>query len=150
MLWPGLDHWRRAAVVTLASALSACATATPGYIPPSEKPNNFSKMKSFESGHVGATGVYQPSAAERALDCKRLAGSMQIIISRLKDTPNRPQPSEAALTAQSALTVVRGPSATLDVNAETARERAKLTAFNGLLDEKKCKTLNLATELGKG
>jgi hypothetical protein len=136
-------------MLALTTVLTACAAATPGYVPPSAKSTVASKIKGFESGNIAATGVYEPSAAERALDCKRLTGSMHIIIARLKDAPNRPKPSDLALKAQSTMAVVRGPSASLDVNAENARERARLTAFNGLLADKKCKPLNLDAELGK-
>jgi hypothetical protein len=139
--------WRVAALVIVASGLGACAAATPGYVPPTDAKSGLARVKPFDSGTVSDAGVYVPSAAERQLDCKRLAGSMQIIISRLKDTANRPEVSPLAVQTQAAVTAVRGTKPVLEIPAETARERGRLVAFNGLLAEKKCKTINLDAEL---
>jgi predicted small lipoprotein YifL len=147
---PLINVLKRAMALAMVGLLAACAAATPGYVPPSDSKSPLDRAKAFESGSLSANGAYQVSAAERALDCRRLSGSMQIIIARLKDTPNRPQPSALAVSANAAVTTVRGGPRVLDVSTEIARERAKLTAFNGLLAEKKCKTMTLETELAPG
>lgn len=95
---------------------------------------------------MNAAGVYVPSVAERTLDCKKLTGSMRIIISRLSDSANRPQPSMTASAAQSVVAAVRSKPNVLDMTAEDKRERGRLIAYNGLLAEKKCQTLDLAKE----
>ena len=73
--------------------LASCA-AVPGYVPP---PLEGSREKSkfgtaLESGDVGAEGRYEMSATEKAMDCKRLTGSMQIGIARLRDPVGREEP----------------------------------------------------------
>jgi hypothetical protein len=103
-------------------------------------------MKNFDSGDVADNGQYQPSQAERDLDCKRLLGSMKIIISRLKDQTNRPQPSLVASAAQQTSKAVTGRPG-IDMTAEERRERARLVAYNKLLGEKKCQTLDIDAEL---
>jgi hypothetical protein len=135
-----------AASVLSAAVLCACAAAVPGYVPPTDNPSSFSKLKKFDAGDVTDAGVYQPSAAERDLDCRRLLGSMRIIISRLQDQPNRPRPGVLAATAQMTAKSVTGRPG-IDLSAEEQRERARLVAFNKLLGEKKCQTLDLDAEL---
>ena len=115
----------------------------------SGKGSALDRVKPFESGAVNPAGVYVPSPAERALDCKKLTGSMRIIITRQQDARNRPQPSMPAAAAQSVVSAMRGQPSPLDMNAEHVRERGRLTAYNALLAEKKCSTLDLAKELGQ-
>ena len=63
--------------------LTACAAAMPGYSPPPFKEK--SKMATpLESGDVRSDGNYEMSATEKAMDCKRLTGSMQIVMARLR------------------------------------------------------------------
>lgn len=140
---------RRPAVVLAAGLLSGCAAAMPGYTPPDDKPSPLSRITPFESGSMTQAGVYQPSEAERGLDCRKLTGSMHVIVARLKDAQNRIRPSGAASTMQSATTsTIGGSTAGLDIDAETQRERARLDAYNRLLAEKKCATMDIAAELG--
>lgn len=139
---------RLATIAVLALALQACAAAVPGYAPPDQKPSLLSRVKPFESGGMAAGGIYAPSEAEQKLDCRHLTGSMKIMIARQKAVANRPLPSAAATTLQSAAAAtIGGSTAGLDVAAEAARERARLEAYNRLLAEKKCKTLDIAAEL---
>ncbi len=129
--------------------LTACAAATPGY-----NPGTFSKKGKFgtplESGDVADNGRYEMSAAEKAMDCKRLTGSMQITISRLKDSYGRSEPSAAASTAQAWTSpVLGGPRSGADRDALYARELAKLEAYNAELAAKNCKTLDVTAELAR-
>jgi hypothetical protein len=139
----------RLSVVAVLLTLAACAAAIPGYTPPSFKERN--KLATpLESGDMGADGRYHMSAAEKDLDCKRLTGSMQITISRLKDSYVLSQPSAIASTAQKTVAPVFGGSAVgADRQAVYNRERAKLDAYNEDLAEKGCKTLDINAELAR-
>jgi hypothetical protein len=142
-----LSHGRLT-VVLAAALLAGCAAAVPGYTPPEDKPSALSRIAPFESGAMTQSGAYQPSEAERGLDCRKLTGSMHVIVARLKDAQNRIRPSGPASTMQSAATsTVGGSTAGLDIDAETRRERARLEAYNRLLAEKKCATMDIAAEL---
>jgi hypothetical protein len=138
----------RFALPAVLSLLTACA-AVPGYSPPPFKePSKASRP--LESGDVRSDGRYEMSETEKAMDCKRLTGSMQITISRLKDTYGRAEPSTAAWAAQSTIAPVLGGS-TVGANrgAVYARERAKLEAYNRELAAKGCKTLDIEAELAR-
>ena len=131
--------------------LASCA-AVPGYVPP---PLEGSREKSkfgtaLESGDVGAEGRYEMSATEKAMDCKRLTGSMQIGIARLRDPVGREEPSATSATAQKLAFPLYGSSTrTADRQAVYARERAKLDAYNDELGTKGCKKLDIAAELAR-
>ena len=129
--------------------LAACA-AVPGYSPPplSEPKSKFGKA--LESGDVGAEGRYEMSATEKAMDCKRLTGSIQIVITRLRDPLGREAQSSASATAQKLTSPLYGSSAkTADRQAVYARERAKIDAYNGELAAKGCKTVDIEAELAR-
>ena len=130
-------------------ALTACA-AMPGYTPPSfggEKKSQFGQP--LESGDMRG-GRYEMSATEKAMDCKRLTGSMQITISHLKDSYGREDPSAVASTAQTWAGPLFGSSGKgADRQAVYTRERAKLDAYNEELAAKSCKTLDVEAELAR-
>jgi hypothetical protein len=70
--------------------LSACAAAMPGYTP--DKPI----LPASDPGTMTAGGTYQLSETENKLDCRRLNGSMYIIIALLpgfamRRTASRPR-----------------------------------------------------------
>ena len=129
--------------------LTACAAAMPGYSPPPFKEK--SKMATpLESGDVRSDGNYEMSASEKAMDCKRLTGSMQIVMARLRDPYVRMEPSAVASGAQKTVAPVYGGSAlTADRQAVYARERAKLEAYNAELAAKGCATLDIDAELAR-
>jgi hypothetical protein len=127
--------------------LSACAAAMPGYVPEGSKKSALERAKPFDGGDVAASGAYLPSDAEKALDCRRLRGSMIIMIAKLKDTAKGPTPSAASSTAQSAVVAVRGKAIMMEPTAEAWRERARLEAYNGLLADKKCPVMDINAEL---
>jgi hypothetical protein len=137
----------RLSVIAVLLTLTACAAAVPGYTPPSfHEPN--AKAKPLESGDVGADGRYQMSDTEKQMDCKRMTGSMQITISRMKDSYSRLEPSALASTAQKTVPLVTGGSTVgADRQGMHARERAKLDAYNRELAAKGCTTLNIDAEL---
>jgi hypothetical protein len=129
--------------------LAACAAAMPGYTPPPFKEPS-AKAKPLESGDVGADGSYQMSNTEREMDCKRMTGSMQITISRLRDSFSRAEPSSLASSAQKTVAPVLGGSKMgADRQALYARERAKLDAYNRELAAKGCPTLDIEAEINR-
>jgi|RhiMetdeSRZDD1v2_1073273.scaffolds.fasta_scaffold200277_4 hypothetical protein len=139
----------RLAIPAVFLALTACAAAVPGYSPPPFKEQN-KFAKPLESGDVGNEGRYEMSAAEKAMDCKRLTGSMQIVMARLKDAYVLMEPSAAAAGAQKMVAPIKGGSAlAADRQAVYARERAKLDAYNAELAAKNCKTLDIEAELAR-
>ena len=127
--------------------LVSCA-AVPGYSPPpfEGSPEKSKFAKAMESGDVGPEGRYEMSAAEKAMDCKRLTGSIQITLSRLKDPFMRQEPSAVSSAAQ-ALYGSSGKGT--DRRAAFARERAKLDAYNAELAAKGCKTVDIEAELAR-
>lgn len=131
-------------------AIAGCAAATPGFTPASFKQK--SKFgQPLESGDVGGPeGRYEMSEQEKLMDCKRMAGSMHITILRLKHMQNEVQTSDLSRNAQKSIAPVFGGSTRgADRQAEFARERAKLEAYNGRLAEKNCKTVDIDGELAK-
>jgi hypothetical protein len=139
----------RLAIPAVFLVLTACAAAVPGYSPPPFKEQ--SKLsKSLESGDVDNEGRYEMSATEKAMDCKRLTGSMQIVMTRLKDAYVRMEPSAVSGGAQKMAAPLTGGSArAADREAVYARERAKLDAYNAELAAKGCKTVDIETELAR-
>jgi hypothetical protein len=138
----------RYAILAAPLLIAACA-AVPGYSPPPFKEPS-KHAKPLESGNVQADGHYEMSADEKAMDCKRLTGSMQITISRLRDPMSRMEPSAGARVAQSAATPVLGGSGlTADRERVYARERAKLEAYNRELAMRNCKQMDIEAELAR-
>jgi len=92
--------------------------------------------------------AYTLTDAEKALDCKKLTGRMQVRILQIRDFSVRPQSSAAAYTMQSAArSVLGGGQAGADPNGQYARDRAQLEAYNAELAAKHCRTFNLDDEL---
>ena len=90
------------------------------------------------------------SGAEKQMDCKRLTGSIQIGITRLRDAIGREEPSAVSSTAQKMATSVFGGSAKSgDRQGVYARERAKLDAYNNELGAKGCPMLDIDAELAR-
>jgi hypothetical protein len=140
----------RLSLLALLLMLAACAAAVPGYTPPpiSESKSKFAKP--LNSGDVGSDGHYHMSETEKAMDCKRLTGSMQITLSRLKDSYGAAQPSAVSSMAQTSIAPMFGGSSFgSDRQAVYARERAKLDAYNGELASRSCKTLDIDAELAR-
>jgi hypothetical protein len=124
--------------------LSACAAAMPGYTPESKhKP----MLSAPDPGTMTPGGTYQLSETENKFDCNRLTGTMYIIVARLRDEKNRKPPSELASFAQKMSALTGGTEAGASLEADIARERARLEAFNRRLAEMQCKTLDLEAEL---
>lgn len=95
-----------------------------------------------------ATVPYELNDEEKALDCKKLTGRMQVRILQVRDFEARNNPSLLSHALQKAV-VTAGSSATsgLDPGADHARDRAQLEAYNQRLAALNCKTFNLDDEL---
>ncbi|MGE3064643.1 MAG: hypothetical protein AB7K67_03595 [Hyphomicrobiaceae bacterium] len=143
----------RLAGAALCLALAACAAAMPGYAPPTANEKRAAQMKrvtATEGGTLTQTGTYQLSADEEKLDCKRLTGSMQIMLAHLKDARTRRSPSALSVGAQQTLApVVGGSVKASDRDATLVRERARIEAYNRALAAKKCRTFDVEAELGE-
>jgi hypothetical protein len=129
--------------------LGACAAAMPGYTPPPfREPNkNAAPMK---SGEMTSDGRYEMADEERQMDCKRTAGSMSIIIERLKYRASEVGTSNLAITANKLVSPMRKTSEKgLDRDAEYIRDRARLEAYNRHLASKGCDRVNIEAELAK-
>jgi hypothetical protein len=153
----------RLSVLAALLLLASCA-AVPGYSPPplDDKKPKSSFGKALESGDVDADGRYEMSATEKQMDCKRLAGSIQIGKTRLRDAIGREEPSTVSSTAQKMKTsaaaagaqktvtpVLGGSALPADREAVYARERAKLDAYNSELGAKGCPMIDIDAELAR-
>ena len=116
----------RLSVLAVLLLLASCA-AVPGYSPPplDDKKPKSSFGKALESGDVDADGRYEMSATEKQMDCKRLAGSIQIGITRLRDAVGREEPSTVSSSAQKLTTSVFGGSAKSADRQGVVRTRAR-------------------------
>jgi hypothetical protein len=95
-----------------------------------------------------AAAAYTLSADELQLDCKKLAGRMQIRILEIRDYNERQQASLLSRALQSgASTVAGGSMSGTDPNGQYAKDRAMLEAYNAQLAAKNCKSYDLNAEL---
>jgi hypothetical protein len=141
----------RLSVLAALLLLASCA-AVPGYTPPplDDKKPKSSFGQALESGDVGADGRYEMKGAEKQMDCKRLTGSIQIGITRLRDAIGREEPSAVSSNTQKLTTSVFGGSAkSADRQGVYARERAKLDAYNSELGAKGCPMLDIDAEVAR-
>ncbi len=144
-----LTPYRLLALVT-AAALAGCAAAVPGFSPPNPRADKVHGAAPAGGG-VAADGHYALNESEAKFDCKKLSGSIHIGILQLREASARHQPSPVASQLQKMSAPVNGGSAYgMDPDAETARTRARIEAFNARLAEKKCPAYDLAAELKPG
>jgi hypothetical protein len=138
----------RAALLSPLALLAACAAALPGYTPPPFKEKKV--VEPMKSGDMDADGVYHMSGQEKATDCRHLRGSMMVTISRLRHRDGEAAPSALAKGANQAVAPLVGRSARgLDRDAEYARDRARLVAYNKQLAAKGCATVDIDGELAR-
>ncbi len=92
--------------------------------------------------------VYQLTAEELKLDCKRLTGRMQVRILQIRDAGERDNGNAVARGLQSTLTpVLGGTTYGVDRQADFVRDKAVLEAMNQQLATKNCATYDLDAEL---
>ena len=138
----------RALILSALLFLAACAAMMPGYTPPPFKETK--TVEPMKSGDMDAGGVYHMSNQEKATDCKHLRGSIMVTISRLRHTKGEVGSSPLAIGANKATaTIVGGSTKGLDSDAERARDRARIEAYNRHLASKGCQTVDIAAELAR-
>lgn len=92
--------------------------------------------------------VYELTAEEKKLDCRRLTGRIKVRIAAMRSQAGSPKPSAAAATAQTvAAPVFGGTTRSVDPAADARADRAKLDAYNKRLVELKCPTVDIDGEL---
>jgi hypothetical protein len=139
----------RATLLCSLLLLAACAAALPGYTPPPFKESK--AVQPMKSGDMDNDGVYHMSGQEKGTDCRHLRGSMMVTISRLRHRDGEAPPSALAAGANKATAPIfsRSSSKGLDRDAEYARDRARLEAYNQQLAAKGCETVNIEAELAR-
>lgn len=138
----------RLALCAVLLLMTACAAAVPGYTPPPFKEKK-KHSQAMQSGEM-TDGEYQMADQEKQLDCKRITGSMMVTIERLKYKNSEVATSNLAVSANKAPTpYTRHSTKGLDRDAEYARDRARLEAYNQHLAAKGCPTLDIEAELAR-
>ena len=128
--------------------LAACAAAMPGYTPPPFKEKS-KQTAGMQSGDM-VQGQYEMAEQEKLMDCKRTKGSMMITIERLRHRSSEPPTSDVAVAANNSVSPFRRSSAKgLDREAEYARDRARLDAYNQHLAAKGCPKVDIEAELAR-
>lgn len=144
-----LTPYRLLALVT-AGALAGCAAAVPGFSPPNTRTDKLHGNASAGGG-MTADGHYALTESEAKFDCKKLSGTIHVGILQLREASTRHRPSPVASQLQKMSAPVNGGSAYgMDPDAEAARTRTRIEAFNARLAERKCPTYDLAAELKPG
>ncbi|MGD9783948.1 MAG: hypothetical protein AB7U49_04585 [Hyphomicrobiaceae bacterium] len=96
------------------------------------------------------TGSSVLTAAEAGLNCRKMAGRMQIRLMELRGGDARPKQSGAAqLIQRSAVPIFGGTQRGADAAADEARDVAKLRAMNDLLKSRKCAYYDIDAELAR-
>lgn len=127
--------------------LAACAAAEPGYNPGSFKEKKTGYVKQTGGGHQ-QDGTYVLSDQEQKLGCKQLSGSIQIRIEQMRVHASRPRPSEVSSAMQkTARPFIHGSERGVEPDADYARDKAQIIAYNEALKEKKCKSFDIEAEL---
>ena len=121
----------------------------PGYTPPPFKEKKSKHAQAMQSGEM-EEGDYEMADQEKAMDCKRITGSMMITIERLKHRNAevgdiRPRRQRQ----QGPLALLRHSTKGLDRDAEYQRDRARLEAYNRHLAAKGCRTVDIDAELAR-
>lgn len=99
----------------------------------------------------GADGLlpqgYTLSAEEKALDCRRLTGRIQVRLLAMRGEEYKVQPSAAAQSMRSATSAALGTDTAKNAAARTASDRPVLEAYNARLIELSCPSFDLGKEL---
>ncbi|MBA4130942.1 MAG: hypothetical protein C0519_05915 [Hyphomicrobium sp.] len=90
---------------------------------------------------------YALSAEEKALDCRRLTGRIQVRLLALRGETYKIQPSAAAQSMRSATSAALGTDTAKNAAVRTATDRPVLEAYNARLVELGCPSFDLGKEL---
>jgi hypothetical protein len=127
--------------------LAACAAAIPGYTPPPFKESK--SAQPMKSGEMTPDGRYVMAEEEKAMDCKRTTGSMSIVIERLRHKSTEVGTSQLAVAGSKLSPYLRSSEKGFDRDAEYARDRARLAAYNRHLASKGCPTVDIEAEVAR-
>lgn len=136
-----------ACAVCLAAVLMAgCAAGTlsQGYLP-AEGPEPTSTAAVSATGSTASDYKLTPEEAE--LDCKRLAGKVQLRILEVRSGLTPEESSTIARSLQATNAVFGGSTAGLNAKGERARQVAQLQAYNEQLASKNCRSFDIAKAL---
>jgi hypothetical protein len=86
---------------------------------------------------------------EKLMDCKRTTGSMAVVIERLRHRAGEVGTSQLAVGASKFSPYLRNTSKGFDREAEYARDRARLEAYNRHLASKGCPTVDIEAEIAR-
>lgn len=140
----------RTATLGLCLALTGCAAALPGYVPPSKQRDRMLAARQTGGG-FDEDGTYKMTEQEQKLDCKALTGSITVKILQMREADNRAQPTSLAKTAQKAVRPFKGGTTYgEDTTTDLERDRARLATLNTQLAAKGCKSFDIAKELAPG
>jgi len=142
----------RFAPLTAVLMLAGCAAAMPGFSPTTGDAGPANHGATREVGKFDENGEYHMTSAEKALDCRHIAGAMHITIARMRDkASNGAAPlSTLSVGMKNTLAPIFGGSTVAgDPAAEMARDRGKLVAYNRHLAEKECPTVDIDAELAR-
>jgi hypothetical protein len=135
-------------MAVLTALLGGCASAQVGSGTPlaAQGPPPTAGMV---TGGIQPAG-YQLSKEEEKYDCRKLTGTMQIRILQIRGQQSQNRASVVARSLQSLATPIFGGSKEgVDPDAQYARDRAMLEAYNRQLASKRCPTFDLDTELAE-
>lgn len=100
-----------------------------------------------DSATLLATGDYTLTAEEKALDCRRLTGRIQVRLLALRGEEYKVQPSSTAQSMRSATSAALGTDTDKNATARAATNRPILDAYNKRLVELGCPSFDIAKEL---
>jgi hypothetical protein len=90
---------------------------------------------------------YTLTAEEKALDCRRLTGRIQVRLLALRGEAYKVQPSAASQSMRSATSAAMGTDTAKNAANRTATDRPVLEAYNGRLVELGCPSFDIGKEL---
>lgn len=128
--------------VAMAGAVSGCAGAgalSQGYAPESHPVET--------SANVNPDPGYKLSPEEAELDCKRLAGKVQIRILEFRSGLKPEESSAFARALASTSALVDGTTAELSVTEAHKKDVAQLYAYNKQLADKNCRSFDIGKAL---
>lgn len=100
-----------------------------------------------DSATMLAPGNYTLTAEEKALDCQRLTGRIQVRLLALRGEDYKVHPSSAAQSMRSATSAALGTDTDKNATTRAATNRPVLDAFNNRLVELGCPSFDIAKEL---
>ncbi len=90
---------------------------------------------------------YSLSAEEKALDCRRLTGRIQVRLLALRGDEYKVQPSATAQSMRSATSAALGTDTAKNAAVRTSTDRPVLDAYNTRLVELGCPSFDIGKEL---